>query len=114
MLVDNSYLVYVIFCIFCFFVFFFLIAVIFFFFFFFQAEDGIRDGTVTGVQKCALPISSPLGLCERQPAGVSRRGRERNGHAAARTLRGLLLDWRGQRPVHQRGAGEDRGEGRRD
>src|SRR5438309_4315816 len=29
-----------------------------FFFFFFQAEDGIRDGTVTGVQTCALPISS--------------------------------------------------------
>src|SRR2546427_5156246 len=29
-----------------------------FFFFFFQAEDGIRDLTVTGVQTCALPISS--------------------------------------------------------
>src|SRR5215510_16029293 len=29
---------------------------IFFFFFFFQAEDGIRDGHVTGVQTCALPI----------------------------------------------------------
>src|SRR3989337_3869108 len=28
----------------------------FFFFFFFQAEDGIRDATVTGVQTCALPI----------------------------------------------------------
>src|SRR2546430_4227676 len=28
------------------------------FFFFFQAEDGIRDLTVTGVQTCALPISS--------------------------------------------------------
>src|SRR5438094_8735232 len=28
-----------------------------FFFFFFQAEDGIRDRTVTGVQTCALPIS---------------------------------------------------------
>src|SRR5437660_11031249 len=27
-----------------------------FFFFFFQAEDGIRDGHVTGVQPCALPI----------------------------------------------------------
>src|SRR6266568_5558173 len=26
------------------------------FFFFCQAEDGIRDGTVTGVQTCALPI----------------------------------------------------------
>src|SRR6266581_6985672 len=28
------------------------------FFFFFQAEDGIRDGRVTGVQTCALPIST--------------------------------------------------------
>src|SRR5439155_18781300 len=26
--------------------------------FFFQAEDGIRDGHVTGVQTCALPISA--------------------------------------------------------
>src|SRR2546430_13459708 len=30
-------------------------------FFFFQAEDGIRDLTVTGVQTCALPISAPPG-----------------------------------------------------
>src|SRR5690349_22769250 len=30
---------------------------VFFFFFFFQAEDGIRDLYVTGVQTCALPIS---------------------------------------------------------
>src|SRR5688572_7464113 len=30
------------------------------FFFFFQAEDGIRDLTVTGVQTCALPISTTL------------------------------------------------------
>src|SRR5690625_7641968 len=28
------------------------------FLFFFQAEDGIRDGHVTGVQTCALPISA--------------------------------------------------------
>src|SRR6266700_3514945 len=31
-----------------------------FFFFFFQAEDGIRDFHVTGVQTCALPISNVL------------------------------------------------------
>src|SRR3990170_6316801 len=30
------------------------------FFFFFQAEDGIRDDLVTGVQTCALPICVPL------------------------------------------------------
>src|SRR5271165_5979876 len=34
------------------------------FFFFFQAEDGIRDFHVTGVQTCALPISTPM-LCAR-------------------------------------------------
>src|SRR5690554_7032202 len=28
------------------------------FFFFFQAEDGIRDADVTGVQTCALPIAA--------------------------------------------------------
>src|SRR5256886_10451153 len=32
------------------------------FFFFFQAEDGIRDLTVTGVQTCALPIYPDIGL----------------------------------------------------
>src|SRR5947208_8272358 len=31
-------------------------------FFFFQAEDGIRDDLVTGVQTCALPISGLNGL----------------------------------------------------
>src|SRR2546430_6194702 len=34
-----------------------------FFFFFFQAEDGIRDLTVTGVQTCALPISASSRYC---------------------------------------------------
>src|SRR3989442_13265772 len=32
------------------------------FFFFFQAEDGIRDADVTGVQTCALPISFQKGV----------------------------------------------------
>src|SRR5687768_18219569 len=41
-----------------FFLFFFLIIFGLFFFFFFQAEDGIRDVAVTGVQTCALPIYS--------------------------------------------------------
>src|SRR2546429_6858229 len=39
------------------------------FFFFFQAEDGIRDVAVTGVQTCALPICG-----ERQPESLG--GRE--------------------------------------
>src|SRR2546425_12173674 len=33
-----------------------------FYFFFFQAEDGIRDKLVTGVQTCALPISFAAAL----------------------------------------------------
>src|SRR5436305_9158553 len=31
-------------------------------FFFFQAEDGIRDADVTGVQTCALPISPEVAM----------------------------------------------------
>src|SRR5205809_2747203 len=40
--------------------FFAVLYISFFFFFFFQAEDGIRDVAVTGVQTCALPISFDL------------------------------------------------------
>src|SRR5215210_3625597 len=40
------------------------------FFFFFQAEDGIRDTSVTGVQTCALPISNV------EPVGLPGQGRE--------------------------------------
>src|SRR2546430_2501562 len=36
-------------------------------FFFFQAEDGIRDLTVTGVQTCALPISTWTKSAARMP-----------------------------------------------
>src|SRR5258707_9848554 len=43
------------------------------FFFFFQAEDGIRDIGVTGVQTCALPIS--LG-CAWLDAGETERASE--------------------------------------
>src|SRR2546430_7402712 len=47
-------------------------------FFFFQAEDGIRDLTVTGVQTCALPISAGgvAGVSDqrRHYVGVARAG----------------------------------------
>src|SRR5437879_3184324 len=55
--------------------------------FFFQAEDGIRDTSVTGVQTCALPISPPT---RRDRTGVARRrwsaprGRPGRTPAAAR------------------------------
>src|SRR3982075_2823705 len=42
------------------------------FFFFFQAEDGIRDAPVTGVQTCALPIYRHLfgkPVCKRDAGG---------------------------------------------
>src|SRR2546430_12691333 len=45
------------------------------YFFFFQAEDGIRDLTVTGVQTCALPICS---LCDFRQAGEERNERLRD------------------------------------
>src|SRR5436309_7403725 len=42
----------------------------FFFFFFFQAEDGIRDFHVTGVQTCALPICSSRSDAGGKPASA--------------------------------------------
>src|SRR2546422_2721194 len=51
------------------------------FFFFFQAEDGIRDVAVTGVQTCALPI------CPRPRGGGGRPRADRGYSRAARVLR---------------------------
>src|SRR3989454_4532068 len=45
-----------------------------FVFFFFQAEDGIRDYKVTGVQTCALPISTSDSAFIVQPTGLNPRG----------------------------------------
>src|SRR5699024_12011002 len=42
----------------------------YFFCFFFQAEDGIRDRNVTGVQTCALPISLLPRKIQRTPSLV--------------------------------------------
>src|SRR5438552_11380071 len=47
-------------------------------FFFFQAEDGIRDDLVTGVQTCALPIS--CGLDSRVAGMLPSVGRPRVGN----------------------------------
>src|SRR5215813_5459126 len=41
------------------------------FFFFFQAEDGIRDADVTGVQTCALPIFAEFHRLEAQAEGMA-------------------------------------------
>src|SRR5437879_6828378 len=49
-------------------------------YFFFQAEDGIRDTSVTGVQTCALPIWSPRGARASARARPSDRPRARSAH----------------------------------
>ena len=68
------------------------------FFFFFQAEDGIRDWSVTGVQTCALPIwgggaravderSAPAGAAGDRAAVRGTRARQRDrqiGRASCR------------------------------
>src|SRR5438067_13921119 len=51
------------------------------FFFFFQAEDGIRDRNVTGVQTCALPIfARGRGAPAAGPRGDRHLGAERALH----------------------------------
>ena len=56
------------------------------FFFFFQAEDGIRDIGVTGVQTCALPIYTVLVMLE---------GREDPwmGHLSVKGKLSFILDF---------------------
>src|SRR2546425_4352252 len=48
---------------------------LFLFFFFFQAEDGIRDKLVTGVQTCALPIWPFYGVPKNPAAWIMRASR---------------------------------------
>src|SRR3712207_9284964 len=72
--------------------------------FFFQAEDGIRDIGVTGVQTCALPI-----YVYRLQPGLP--GPPRPGERAS----GAPTDLAAQRPLHRRtvSAGARRDSGRR-
>src|SRR2546426_591875 len=58
-------------------------------FFFFQAEDGIRDYKVTGVQTCALPISTAVAAAgvDRLPAATDRT-RARRGRVAEGSRQG--------------------------
>src|SRR6266436_7323882 len=57
------------------------------FFFFFQAEDGIRDVAVTGVQTCALPIFACRRL-SKQSAGKRLSGKTTAGNTHLRALLG--------------------------
>src|SRR5260370_6662173 len=61
--------------------------------FFFQAEDGIRDSSVTGVQTCALPIFfSPKRPCRRKRS--CRHSRRRRSNAKQRSCWRLRQDTR--------------------
>src|SRR5215813_12078304 len=68
---------------------------VFLFFFFFQAEDGIRDADVTGVQTCALPISH--GTTVATNALLEGKG-ARTGLITTRGFRDLLEIARQKRP----------------
>src|SRR2546430_8951183 len=69
--------------------------------FFFQAEDGIRDLTVTGVQTCALPILS--GLLRSERGEVTKGSIEFNGEPVDRlppheiVKRGIVQVFEGRR-----------------
>src|SRR2546427_9517642 len=81
-------------------------------FFFFQAEDGIRDLTVTGVQTCALPISSeqpilyPTGSPEGRTARQARTRRRwrSGGHRRSASASGRRCSLRSARRRRERTA----------
>src|SRR5262249_57419696 len=65
--------------------------------FFCQAEDGIRDWSVTGVQTCALPISGPKGSFD--GAHQSYTIATNDQIAAADTYRTIVVTYRNGAPV---------------
>src|SRR5438876_3410798 len=75
----------------------FLLFCLLFFFFFFQAEDGIRDGRVTGVQTCALPISSVSPRC-RGCSVFAERSRYTVMRSRGREVLHEMMIWSERRP----------------
>src|SRR5207248_5550511 len=72
--------------------------------FFFQAEDGIRDRTVTGVQTCALPIYGTVGPMLFFPLGSqSFTGpgliRSRVGSSITLTVSGSIMEYVPRRTI---------------
>src|SRR3712207_8833570 len=75
-------------------------------FFFFQAEDGIRDIGVTGVQTCALPI------CDREAIDTTDAGRSAHGQSVSTRMHaaissgeaGASREFAARRSRHQRPA----------
>src|SRR5205807_3123516 len=85
--------------------------------FFFQAEDGIRDYKVTGVQTCALPISG--GVRRLALVGLRRRDRRPSRRRVlllarrARETRGVDRHVRGLRPRSRGFRSEERRVGKK-
>src|SRR2546427_9331070 len=81
----------------------FVVCLLFFFFFFFQAEDGIRDLTVTGVQTCALPICrAPVHRTARGPDAPARPGPSRRWRRESPPRRGIRTPSRRGGDRHRR------------
>src|SRR5207248_5964171 len=94
-----------------------------FFFFFFQAEDGIRDRTVTGVQTCALPIwmasmalyPSPTSATHSMSGWASRTARKPDRNIAwssAITIRKVTIHLPGESRSEERRVGKECRSGR--
>src|SRR3989442_2491159 len=64
------------------------------FLFFFQAEDGIRDADVTGVQTCALPIYRTRAVAGWRPDACGQRPHRARQGALRRTARSTRRDGR--------------------
>src|SRR5207247_6832913 len=69
-------------------------------FFFFQAEDGIRDPLVTGVQTCALPIllltvaaNQVAAVLQQQRAEAALRESEERFRTLAKATNDAVWDW---------------------
>src|SRR5207248_7766557 len=85
-------------------------------FFFFQAEDGIRDRTVTGVQTCALPIFTRDHLGDSEPrmrSSVSFTSRSARSLSSRRTARNVRPPMRAAAPCAAACNGFRRSEERR-
>src|SRR6266498_2730862 len=80
----------------------------FFVCFFFQAEDGIRDADVTGVQTCALPISAGHGMVEGPGVAAAKVGDQAQADAVPRGEHHLDAEIAGGLEAHARSKGRER------
>src|SRR5256885_12861075 len=74
--------------------------------FFFQAEDGIRDYKVTGVQTCALPIFCPIRITRTSTMYIEKARTMRDGGSAMSSgdlLMATPLAGRSEPPMTRRG-----------